>query len=167
MVILLGVYTLANMILCFSSMVAGGKIKRQAEDGKCAIDGIECGMTVWFIYSVQSAMSSLTATTAASMFTMGMSTIQGSNSPLTPLYVFRGVFATLVVLAPIIFVGWSSLDHLPPRGLGQPFDDAMVPGPTLGAFRPQFVGMRGAFILQFLPGIPDAVFPLIMVHLTV
>ncbi|KID73192.1 hypothetical protein MBR_07637, partial [Metarhizium brunneum ARSEF 3297] len=172
-------YSLANFVLFVGSLVAWKKAEGQARGGRCSIQRISCGISAWAIYPFQAAAGLTSSFVAILMFTHGL--LRTMRARLDPLYVFRGVFFTLILLVPIVVVGWSSShyiyhgdeeelfsfgDLVDTRGNRYPHFE-VTPGDfgngNTSSFR--FVEMGGAFILSTLTHVSGTAFAIAMVHI--
>lgn len=179
LLILLAMYSLANFVLFVGSLVAWKKAEGQTRDGHCSIQGISCGISAWAIYPFQAAAGLTSSFIAILMFTHGL--LRTMKARLDPLYVFRGVFFTLILLVPIVVVGWSSSHYtyhddeeenfnlanlVDTRGNRYPHIE-VSPGDfgngNTSSYR--FVEMGGAFILSTLTHVSGTAFAIAMVHI--
>ncbi|KND92158.1 hypothetical protein TOPH_03112 [Tolypocladium ophioglossoides CBS 100239] len=105
---LVALYSVSNLVLFVLSCVAWSKAKDHASNDCILMGSVECGFTRWALYSLIAAAAmicfSITAVMAVS------SVFRARGAPVDPLYVFRGIFFTLLLLAPIIYIGWSNLN---------------------------------------------------------
>lgn len=185
LLILLALYSLANFALAIGSFTAWKKAKAIAVEDDCRIVDIGCGYALWGIYPFMLAAALVNLLTSLIMFLTGIFRTKGSA--MDPLYVFRGIFFTLLTLAPIIVVGWSNLNYL---NANLDYDgfyirdlqsatwnsyistangtdrDGLPSIYTTGVLPPQFTGMGGAFILPTLVRGSGTGFAIAMVHFT-
>lgn len=106
-------YSFQNFLLMIFSAVAWAKAKARVEDTPhfCGIGEIQCGFTRWGIYLAVSC-----AATIAFFTTMVMavrSHTRAKGSVVDPMFVFRGIFFTLLVLASVVYIGWQDLNTMP------------------------------------------------------
>ncbi|EXV03452.1 hypothetical protein X797_003252 [Metarhizium robertsii] len=120
LLILLAMYSLANFVLFVGSLVAWKKAEGQTVDGRCNIQGISCGISAWAIYPFLAAAGLTSSFVAILMFTHGL--LRTMKARLDPLYVVRGVFFTLILLVPIVVVGWSSSHYIYHDDEGEKFN---------------------------------------------
>ncbi|KHO00763.1 uncharacterized protein MAM_01541 [Metarhizium album ARSEF 1941] len=165
---LLGQYSITNFILFGGSVVAWKKAKHQTEYQECELHGLACGFTAWGIYPFLAAAGLISGLVALVMFTHGVT--RTANARLDPLYVFRGVFFTLLTLVPMEIIGWSSLSHLR-NGLGEQSHNQSsllnVADMRVDSGDGLLVGIGGAFTLSKLIHIAGTTFPIAMVHFNI
>ncbi|KAG8415011.1 hypothetical protein J3458_008898 [Metarhizium acridum] len=172
----LALYSVTNFVLCVASLVAWKKARDQAGREECSIQGILCGYTAWAIYPVQAAAGLISGFMAVLMFSHGL--LRTIKARLDPLYVFRGVFFTLIMLVLIAVVGWSSLDYIDhdssslvdtrgnlyPHISGGLWDRNLLNRNITPSW---FVGIGGAFIVSMQTDVPGTVFAIGMVHFNI
>ncbi|POR32144.1 Uncharacterized protein TPAR_07652 [Tolypocladium paradoxum] len=105
---LIALYSVSNLVLLVVSCVAWSSAKDRADSRDCTLMGfVGCGFTRWALYSFIAAAALICFLITAIMALSSVFRTRGAA--LDPLYVFRGVFFTLLLLAPIIYLGWSNL----------------------------------------------------------
>lgn len=158
--LLVTLYSISNLLLFIFACKAWTKAKQRADSIHCRfLDSIECGFTRWALYTFIAAASFVCFVSTAIMSLS--SWLRAKGSALDPLYIFRGVFFTLLILTPIIYLGWTGLTLNPGHHDGKPPDtrkpsavgnvtddlgcDATSLPPPPGA---DFGSLGGAFILE-------------------
>lgn len=181
---LVGLYALTNLTLFIASIHAWKQAKAAAGLRACSIGGLQCGFTLWGIYPLQATAAFVAFVTALTMAISCFSRTKGSS--IDPLYVFRGIFFSLLALAPILFIGWSNLNYTSADFYNGFIDDRYhwdyqsiqsettfdeqdaVPrryGILNSSFPlPQFTGIGGAFVLQTMAEVPGAGLAIVLVH---
>ncbi|OAA44787.1 hypothetical protein NOR_03541 [Metarhizium rileyi] len=170
-------------MLTVGSIVALRRARSYASRGDCAFDGVHYGFAAWGIYPLQMAAGLISSLVALCMVAHGTS--RAVDSRLDPLFVFRGIFFTLLTLAPFVYVGWSGLSYVGKKGyrkenpghLGEsgtsefPYlgavDMALEDWPLDHSTVPRFIGLGGAFVLRTLIDVPGTAFAMAMIHFNV
>lgn len=177
---LVGFYAFSNFTLFIASVIAWKKAKAQAKLSYCGIGGLQCGVTLWGIYPFQASAALVAFVTGLVMTINGLCRTKGSS--VDPLYVFRGIFFSLLALAPIVFIGWSNLNYLAAGVVddqveykhwgspnsnweeftgGVPPQDRILNTPTV---LPQFTGIGGSFVLQSLAEVRGVGLAIVLLH---
>lgn len=105
---LVALYSVSNLILFVLSCLAWTKAKDHAASRDCNLMAfVGCGFTRWALYSFMAA-SALICFVSTAIIALS-SVFRARGAAVDPLYVFRGVFFTLLLLVPIIYLGWSNL----------------------------------------------------------
>ncbi|KJZ72828.1 hypothetical protein HIM_07772 [Hirsutella minnesotensis 3608] len=111
LVALMGIYHVLNVILFFTACVAWSKERKASHEAACNFfDALECGVVPWVIYSIIAAAAFIVSVTSG---ILAFHAVIGSRGvPANPLYFYRCTLFTLLVLIPVIFVGWSDLTFI-------------------------------------------------------
>ncbi|PNY23140.1 Uncharacterized protein TCAP_06911 [Tolypocladium capitatum] len=141
---LVALYSVSNFVLFVLSCLAWSKAKGHVDSDNCIKMGfVGCGFTRWALYSFMAAAALICFVSTAIM--AFSSVFRSRGAAVDPLYVFRGIFFTLLLLAPVIYIGWSNLFLV--------FDDADKHRATKthealiceewGRIKPEFANMHG------------------------
>ncbi|QPH12666.1 hypothetical protein C2857_004933 [Epichloe festucae Fl1] len=108
--LLVASYGITNFILIIMSLVTNHRTKTQVAENDCRVGRVDCGLTAWGLYPFIAAAATVCFITAFFMsVNIGLRTRK--TAAVDPLYVFRGVFFTLLVLTPVVMVGWVEPSH--------------------------------------------------------
>ncbi|KAG5978333.1 hypothetical protein E4U55_006233 [Claviceps digitariae] len=97
-------YAVTNFILIIMSLVTYHKARKNVPIYDCALGGSNCNMATWAIYPLI-AVAATNCFITASIMSFNM-LVRAKDTVVDPLYVFRGIFITLLVLTPIVVTGW-------------------------------------------------------------
>lgn len=106
-------YGLSHIILFIMSAVAWGTAKNRANRAECLgmdpnvsprVDG--CGHARWALYPFLTFGSLICSITSGIM--AFRSCYHTKGAPLDAMYVFRGVFFTVLILATLVVIGWTN-----------------------------------------------------------
>ena len=129
------------------------------------VNGVQCDLPRWSVYPLLAAAGFI-CFTISSLMTL-RSCFATKGCPIDPLYVFRGAFFTLLVLSPIVLLGWMDVKVVQKAGMEKenvPCKNCTLengadglPGGRMD-WEPlhRFTGISGTFILEtadeFNPG---------------
>jgi hypothetical protein len=153
-------WSMANLILVVFSTIAWITARIRVLDGPYQGHGVGCDFTRWGFYLFVAISAAISSTTAA---LMALNTIlRPRHSALDPVWVFRGVFFTLIPLMTMAYIGWSTPDKPPgilkfPRQLSYPALDDIDQLPLRG--------IGGAFILDVIDPWKETIPAFIVVHI--
>ncbi|KAG6003933.1 hypothetical protein E4U43_000821 [Claviceps pusilla] len=97
-------YAVTNFILIVMSLVTYHKTRKNSPIQDCTFEGRSCNMANWAIYPLI-AVAAFNCFLTASIMAFNM-LVRAKDSVVDPLYVFRGILVTLLVLTPIVATGW-------------------------------------------------------------
>ncbi|UKZ82287.1 hypothetical protein TrVFT333_010073 [Trichoderma virens FT-333] len=119
-----------------------------------------CDFTRWGLYFFVSASATISTLTAT--FMALTSILRPKPSALDPIWVFRGVFFTLIPLMTITWIGWSTPDK--PTGIlkfPREFDEFVPPRP----FQRPLRGIGGGFIFEVMDPWKETLPAFILLHI--
>ncbi|KAL7788299.1 hypothetical protein V8C37DRAFT_388618 [Trichoderma ceciliae] len=153
-------WSILNFVLVVFSSIAWITARSRVLDGPCNGHGIGCDFTRWGFYFFVAISATISSVTAALMALNSVH--RPRHSVLDPVWVFRGVFFTLIPLMTITYIGWSTPDKPPgilkfPRQLRYP----TVTEPE----QPPLRGIGGAFILDVLDPWKETIPAFIVLHI--
>jgi hypothetical protein len=106
LVSLTSLYSIVSFVLFIMSAGAWQKAYHRANNvASCMVGDPNCSLARWALYGF--------FTVAALIFsiTSGLIAFRGichrKLSPIDPVFVFRGMFFTLLIMAPLLFIGWT------------------------------------------------------------
>ncbi|UKZ95172.1 uncharacterized protein TrAFT101_010023 [Trichoderma asperellum] len=153
-------WSVANFVLVLFSTVAWITARIRVVNGPCNNQGVGCDFTRWGFYLFTAISAAISSTTAA---LMALNTLlRPRNSTLDPVWVFRGVFFTLIPLMTMVYIGWSTPDK-PPSILKFPrqLDCLEVGGQDQLPLR----GIGGAFILELIDPWKETAPAFVVIHI--
>ncbi|GAB0137920.1 hypothetical protein EsDP_00006171 [Epichloe bromicola] len=104
LVFLVASYGITNFVLIIMSLVTNHLTKTHVAENDCRVGGVDCGLAAWGLYPFIAAAATVCFITA---FFMSVNiSLRAKRTAVDPLYVFRGVFFTLLVLTPVVMLGW-------------------------------------------------------------
>ncbi|KAL7948290.1 hypothetical protein V8C42DRAFT_314006 [Trichoderma barbatum] len=158
------VWSVLNFALALLSTVAWTTSRTRILSGPCKDSsyGISagCDFTRWGLYFFVAACATISSITAALMaFT---SILRPKPSALDPIWVFRGIFFTLIPLMTITWIGWSTPDKPTgilkfPRELGDELGRTFYHRPMRG--------IGGGFILEVMDPWRETMPAFILLHI--
>ncbi|KAG5946370.1 hypothetical protein E4U60_004208 [Claviceps pazoutovae] len=125
------------------SLVTYRKARIHVSIVECTFGGSECDMAAWGTYPLIAAAAAISVLTAATMLVNMIA--YARKTAVDPLYVFRGIVVTLVVLVPVVVIGWIK----PSVSVSKAKD--MMDHRSAG-----FVGLAGTFLLRAAGRLPGA-----------
>lgn len=153
-------WSVANLILVLLSTVAWIAARIRVLHGPCQQLGVGCDFTRWGFYLFAAVSAAISSTTAG---LMALNTLlRPRNSTLDPVWVFRGVFFTLMPLMTMVYIGWSTPDK-PPGILKYPrqLDVLDIDNPDQLPLR----GIGGAFILEVMDPWKETIPAFVVIHI--
>ncbi|KAL6901746.1 hypothetical protein GGI43DRAFT_433771 [Trichoderma evansii] len=153
-------WSVANFVLVLFSTVAWITARIRVVSGPCSDLGVGCDFTRWGFYLFAAISASISSTTAALMAFNTL--LRPRNSTLDPVWVFRGVFFTLMPLMTMVYIGWSTPDK-PPGILKFPRQIEYV-----GVDEQQQLPLRGiggAFILEVMDPWKETIPAFVVIHI--
>ncbi|KAK1242550.1 hypothetical protein MKX08_005362 [Trichoderma sp. CBMAI-0020] len=153
-------WSAANLILVLFSTVAFIAARIRVSRGPCQQLGVGCDFTRWGFYLFAALSAAISSATAGLMAVHTL--LRPRNSSLDPVWVFRGVFFTLMPLMTMVYIGWSTPDKPPgilkfPRRQLDVFD---VDVPEQLPLR----GIGGAFILEIMDPWKETIPAFVVIH---
>lgn len=141
-------YGICQFILFIMSAVAWSFAKKPGERGECILGHPDyngpaegCGHSRWAIYPFITFGSLICFFTTA--FMAFRATFHTQGSPLDAMYIFRGAFFTVLIMATLVLAGWTSpfpVIHHP-----------VLPDGTVAQIHlSSYLGMCGTFIFEVL-----------------
>jgi len=97
-------YAVTNFILIIMSLVTYVKVRKNSPIIGCMLPDSNCNTAIWGIYPLIAVAATNCFLTASIMFFNML--IRAKDAAVDPLYVFRGILITLLVLTPIVAMGW-------------------------------------------------------------
>lgn len=151
-----------NFVLLIVATVAWITARERALEEDCHRHNIGCGFPRWgfyFFVALSAAVSFITSTF------MALSVIlRPRRSLVDALWVYRGVFFSLIPLTIMVYIGWSTPDRAPTLfNLASSFEDGIVEEAGFHALR----GILGAFIIDILDPWKQTTPAFVMLHITV
>ncbi|KAM0255755.1 hypothetical protein ACHAQJ_005425 [Trichoderma viride] len=149
-------WSVANLILVVVSSIAWITARIRVLDGPYYGLGVGCDFTRWGFYLFVAISAAISSTTAA---LMALNTLlRPRHSALDPVWVFRGVFFTLIPLMTMAYIGWSTPDKPPgilkfPRQMSSETDELPLRG------------IGGAFILDVIDPWKETIPAFIVIHI--
>ncbi|KAG5953410.1 hypothetical protein E4U53_005697 [Claviceps sorghi] len=173
-------YGVTNFILFIMSLVTYHKTRQIVSTMDCTLKHCYVNMATWAVYPFIAVAAAICFLTASIMFFNMV--VRARNTAADPLYVFRGIIITLLVLTPIVAMGWvrPSVGIVMEKQIGEdspgshlPVTDkpTLWPGNTtgfIGIFAAMgsseamageaisYVGLTGAFLLRLARALPGA-----------
>ncbi|KAM0461810.1 hypothetical protein ACHAO4_000995 [Trichoderma viride] len=154
-------WSVANFILVLISTVAFIAARIRVSRGPCQELGVGCDFTRWGFYLFAALSAAISSATAGLMALHTL--LRPRNSSLDPVWVFRGVFFTLMPLMTMVYIGWSTPDKPPgilkfPRRQFDVFDvDVSEQLPLRG--------IGGAFILEVMDPWKETIPAFVVIHI--
>ncbi|KAG6069226.1 hypothetical protein E4U32_002361 [Claviceps aff. humidiphila group G2b] len=125
------------------SLITYHKARNRVSIVECKFGGSECNMAAWGTYPLIAAAAAISVLTASTMLVNMIA--YARKATVDPLYVFRGVLVTLLVLIPVVVIGWIK----PSVSVSKATD--MMERQSAG-----FVGLAGTFLLRAAGRLPGA-----------
>ncbi|KAG6248114.1 hypothetical protein E4U23_003262 [Claviceps purpurea] len=141
--LLVASYTITSFILFVMSLVTYRKARRHVHIVECKFGGSECNMAAWGTYPLMAAAAVISILTTSTM--LANMIVYTKKTAVDPLYVFRGIVVTLLVLIPVVVMGWMK----PSVSVSRSND--MMKHHSAG-----FVGLAGTFMLRAAGRLPGA-----------
>jgi hypothetical protein len=155
-------WSVANLILVLFSTAAFIAARIRVSRGPCQDLGVGCDFTRWGFYLFAALSAAISSATAG---LMALNTLlRPRNSSLDPVWVFRGVFFTLMPLMTMVYIGWSTPDKPPgilkfPRRQIDIYDDVNM------TERLPLRGIGGAFILEVMDPWKETIPAFVVIHI--
>ncbi|KAG6028531.1 hypothetical protein E4U19_001443 [Claviceps sp. Clav32 group G5] len=125
------------------SLVTYRKSRHRVSIVECTFGGSECNMAAWGTYPLIAAAAAISVLTTSTMLANMIA--YARKAVVDPLYVFRGIVVTLLVLIPVVIIGWIK----PSVSVSKAID--MMDRHSAG-----FVGLAGTFLLRAAGRLPGA-----------
>ncbi|KAL7784259.1 hypothetical protein V8C43DRAFT_168548 [Trichoderma afarasin] len=161
---LVPIWSLLNLTLTLLSTTAWIAARARILTGPCKNSSYGqsggCDFTRWGLYFFVAACASISTFTAS--FMALTSILRPKPSALDPIWVFRGVFFTLIPLMTITWIGWSTPDK--PTGIlkfPREFDDDVAPH----SFQKPLRGIGGGFIFEVMDPWRETLPAFILLHI--
>lgn len=109
LVFLVAAYGITNFVLIIMSLATNHLTRTQVAENDCRVGRFNCGLAAWGLYPFIAAAATVCFITA---FFMSVNiSLCAKKTAVDPLYVFRGIFFTLLVLTPVVMLGWIKPSH--------------------------------------------------------
>ncbi|PON26303.1 hypothetical protein TGAM01_v204780 [Trichoderma gamsii] len=154
-------WSAANLILVLFSTAAFIAARIRVSRGPCQYHGVGCDFTRWGFYLFAALSAAISSATAG---LMALNTLlRPRNSSLDPVWVFRGVFFTLMPLMTMVYIGWSTPDK-PPGILKFPRQELDIYDFDVTEQLP-LRGIGGAFILDVMDPWKETIPAFVVIHI--
>ncbi|KAG6030761.1 hypothetical protein E4U41_007768 [Claviceps citrina] len=166
LMLLVASYAVTNLILIIMSLVAYHRAKMRVSLDAHLPRRIDWNMAASSLYPLIAAAATVCFLTASIMLLNMLA--HAKKAALDPLYVFRGVLVTLLVLTPVVVMGWirpsAAVSARPRNGtLGTDGTGAARESHAdgflhhvVGTSCCGFVGLTGTFLLRAVCNLPGA-----------
>ncbi|PNP49725.1 hypothetical protein THARTR1_09493 [Trichoderma harzianum] len=158
------IWSLLNLALALLSTAAWIAARTRILAGPCKNSSYGqnggCDFTRWGLYFFVSACA--TISTFAATFMAFTSILRPRPSALDPIWVFRGVFFTLIPLMTITWIGWSTPDK--PTGIlkfPRELEEQVAPH----SFQRPLRGIGGGFIFEVMDPWKETMPAFILLHI--
>lgn len=160
---LTSLYSVTNFILFIMSAYAWQTAQHRSRDmANCIVGGQSCTMTRWNLYPFMTFAALIACLMSSLMALRAMS--RGKSVPLDPVWLFRGMFFTLLIMTPLVFIGWTApasagqfpsggdflgKAHSCPDGSNDCTNTPILGSTTWDKLMPQHLaGLSGTFLLE-------------------
>ncbi|KAL7918951.1 hypothetical protein ACQKWADRAFT_316086 [Trichoderma austrokoningii] len=153
-------WSAANLLLVLFSTAAFAAARARVLRGPCQQLGVGCDFTRWGFYLFAALSAAISSATAGLMALHTLLRPRGSS--LDPVWVFRGVFFTLMPLMTMVYIGWSTPDK-PPGILKYPRQVVDIHDFD-GSEQLPLRGIGGAFILEVMDPWKETIPAFVIIH---